>query len=773
MIFKQDEGWNTIREILYDIVNKIHVEGPVDMNDLETLAFVKRFFPENFKEIENQLILYMGLFYKAEQPQSMRELAYDIFKQIIFSQCNEFFSPIQYDEYLKIRNNDVFTFSAPTSSGKSHLFRYLLKYAEYDILIILPSRALIAEYLYSIKKIVGDEVLVLQFIENVNIINTYRRIFVVTPERAEEVFAQIDSFNIQLILFDEAQIIEEPIRGMRFDALVRKCAQLLPNAKKVFAHPFVNNPEAQLSRNQITGRTHSHVYMQQCVGKIFVLKEDSNFKVFSPFTLQNPLQINDLICETLQQNKTVLIYVSKVSLYSGQFIEDYSKYLDLCEEIQCIDGKNIIKELQDYLGGTFRGEDKSLLLSLMRKGVVIHHGSMPLKARLLVEKFVNRGYAHICFATSTLIQGINMPFDVVWIENFKFNGNEEQKTLELKNLIGRAGRSTNKKGCFDYGYVIINKKNIKTFVKRLHQEVLLNTMSKLDEQVENIDEDLQDVYEAIRDNAYDERLLITDSQKERLLSSDVFDDIRNVLDCLFVEGAIITGDEYYNISAQQRSNLKQSIANIYTKHLRRDMLEDAERAVLSASIPIILWRIQGKSFREIVALRKHFVTNKKEKDKYSRMYKRGVISAEEFKLYASSIRLKYTPIAGTLPNKKMRARGLFNDKFVYDILVYDTYDYIDKVINLSLSTPICAALMLYYESLNDVRALSLVNYIKYGTNDAREILLLRYGFSMDDFPWLLQCIDEIDEQRIKFNEYIITLTGSQYDSIARYVGDPN
>ena len=41
MIFKQDEGWNTIREILYDIVNKIHVEGPVDMNDLETLAFVK------------------------------------------------------------------------------------------------------------------------------------------------------------------------------------------------------------------------------------------------------------------------------------------------------------------------------------------------------------------------------------------------------------------------------------------------------------------------------------------------------------------------------------------------------------------------------------------------------------------------------------------------------------------------------------------------------------------------------------------------------------
>ena len=63
-----------------------------------------------------------------------------------------------------------------------------------------------------------------------------------------------------------------------------------------------------------------------------------------------------------------------------------------------------------------------MLLSLMQKGIVIHHGSMPLRARLLIEHFVNKGFARICFATSTLIQGINMPFDVVWIDNFKFRG---------------------------------------------------------------------------------------------------------------------------------------------------------------------------------------------------------------------------------------------------------------------------------------------------------------------------------------------------------------
>ena len=97
------------------------------------------------------------------------------------------------------------------------------------------------------------------------------------------------------------------------------------------------------------------------------------------------------------------------------------------------------------------------------------------------------------------------------------------------------------------------------------------------------------------------------------------------------------------------------------------------------------------------------------------------------------------------------------------------YDYLDKVVSLSLTTPICAALLLYYDNTGDNRAQILANYIKYGTNDAKEIMLLRYGFSMDDFTWLKKCVSEINEEGITFNEYIITLTGSQYDSIARYV----
>ena len=85
----------------------------------------------------------------------------------------------------------------------------------------------------------------------------------------------------------------------------------------------------------------------------------------------------------------------------------------------------------------------------------------------MIEEFVAGGFAKICFATSTLIQGINMPFDVVWIDNFVFNGSEDKKRLDLKNLIGRAGRTTNNSNVFDYGYVVISESHKNTFCNRL------------------------------------------------------------------------------------------------------------------------------------------------------------------------------------------------------------------------------------------------------------------------------------------------------------------
>ena len=249
----------------------------------------------------------------------------------------------------------------------------------------------------------------------------------------------------------------------------------------------------------------------------------------------------------------------------------------------------------------------------MKRGIVIHHGSIPLKARLIIEEFVNGHHAKICFSTSTLIQGINMPFDIVWINNFSFTGNEDQKTLNLKNLIGRAGRTTIEDDFFDYGYVIVEKKNKRLFIDRLNKESSLSITSNLDNQTDPNNEDFIDIVDAIKNDTFNAELQLTESQIERISNANLDSEIAFILDNFLNKHLEpLTVKEYYRLEIPQRKKIKLSFENIYKAHLRRSDLADGEKNVLSTSIPILLWQIQGKSFAEIISLRYAFLSEKEQ-----------------------------------------------------------------------------------------------------------------------------------------------------------------
>ena len=121
----------------------------------------------------------------------------------------------------------------------------------------------------------------MQFIEIVNIKHSNRRIYVITPERGNDLFANAGFLNVELFLFDESQLSEEEIRGMRFDALVRRISKYFPNATKVFAHPFVDNPQAQLIKHGFEQHTAFENYNQSVVGKIYsYIDKNNNFFLF-------------------------------------------------------------------------------------------------------------------------------------------------------------------------------------------------------------------------------------------------------------------------------------------------------------------------------------------------------------------------------------------------------------------------------------------------------------------------------------------------------------
>lgn len=761
-----------IREILDRSIREFHEHGPVDLGVLEKLSLIKIHHPEVFAEYESKILSVMGLFYKLEKPKSLLESIYQNLGDTIEDKFGKPFTPMQASAFKSISTRRFYSFSAPTSTGKSHLFRDLISEEERDIVIVVPSRALIAEFYSSVIGLVSKEVLVLQFVENINQHHTARRIFIITPERGVELFKYVDVFDVGLFLFDEAQISEEPIRGISFDAFVRRTEKAFPDAKKVFAHPFIANPEAQLLKHNFVENSDSKNFKQSNVGKVYLSRnEDGTLAYFSPnFETDTAECALDVLSQTLINGGTALIYISKSKIFKGGHIEGFGQYIELCPFITDKNALAIIELLKKYIGASEGQLGKhSSFLTLMERGVVVHHGSMPLKARLLIEQFVRDGHAKICFATATLVQGINMPFDCVWIDNF-----HNMRDLTLKNLIGRAGRTTSRKGHFDYGYTIINRENVATFTARVSSPTELKPDSKLDEDSKNIPEDFSDLVTAIKTDTFNDDLHLTDTQVQRLADSNLKSDIRFILSKLIEGDKAIGGNQYYEIKPSDRTKIKEKLKKVYISHLRRTSLTKAEQTILSTSIPLLLWRVQGKSFSETLSLRHSYLTHRDERRVLRRKLTEKSITQEEFNIELDKLKIKGTYRAESIPNIDVRAVLLFGRStsvrdFDYDLLVYDTYDYLDKVISLSLADPLCAALTIYYEQTADDRAKVFKNFIRYGTNDEVEIWLLKYGFDPEDSEWISKYVHHIDENGIIFVDDLSDLDDVQRATLERYM----
>ncbi len=338
-----------LEESVNHILEFIHKEGPVRPEDFEFLSYIKKFYPSEFGKYEGRLIYLMGLFFKVEEPESLLELVYSTFAKDIFNRTGLNLTPVQATIYDEILRRRYYSFSAPTSTGKSYVFREIIKSYDKDIIIVVPSRALIAEYIMAINNSIGDDksILIMQFVENVNIAHTERRIYVITPERGADLFRMADELNIGLILLDEAQISEELIRGMTFDSFVKRINKKLPNITKVFTHPFVENPEAQLQKHDFNLNATALKFDQHSVGKIFLSYKGGSFKYFSPY--MNPKRVEtianydgDIVSDLLNDGCSILIYISKSKIYKREHTERYRRYVELCDPISNQNARKIM-----------------------------------------------------------------------------------------------------------------------------------------------------------------------------------------------------------------------------------------------------------------------------------------------------------------------------------------------------------------------------------------------------------------------------------------------
>lgn len=103
----------------------------------------------------------------------------------------------------------------------------------------------------------------------------------------------------------------------------------------------------------------------------------------------------------------------------------------------------------DYCGAD------SYEVSLLDRGIASNHGQMPQRLRRLMVDLIDRRICPITVATATLTEGVNLPFDLIFVTVLKrrsFNPVTKQQDIsplsisEFNNLVGRAGRPGATKG---------------------------------------------------------------------------------------------------------------------------------------------------------------------------------------------------------------------------------------------------------------------------------------------------------------------------------------
>lgn len=189
------------------LLEKLHLDGPVNSSILEDVSLYKEFHPYEFSLVEEQIISAMGLFYKIKNPESLYSLIMATVGNYHATQYGAALTPVQANVRKALDENQFVSISAPTSAGKSYSVRDFIAKQTGDAVVVVPSRALIAEYISSIKEIfIGSKnVMISSFVDSVFKKRDLRHIFILTPERARELFTNPHQLNISLFFFDEAK----------------------------------------------------------------------------------------------------------------------------------------------------------------------------------------------------------------------------------------------------------------------------------------------------------------------------------------------------------------------------------------------------------------------------------------------------------------------------------------------------------------------------------------------------------------------------------------
>ncbi|OAQ39556.1 hypothetical protein A5893_08145 [Pedobacter psychrophilus] len=359
-----------------------------------------------------------------------------------------------------IKSYDKIVISAPTSSGKSFIVKKAIKEKilnndEYFILYVVPTRALINQVSEELRQEINDNDVDIKtvYIHDETGLN-FKKIFILTPERCLSLLKERreHEFKIDLIFIDEIQNVEDTQgRGTLFEFVFQELIKLFSEAIIIAAGPNIENPN-KLYENIFNIKSNSSETMVSPVFQIktivtvlhdkkirFTLIKNSESS--QSFEIETSIDLKQIFLKSTGNGLRELINICGADesniIYSpkGNWAENWAlKYIEPLQDVQIhSEVKDIVEFLEDEVHPFYN------LAICLNKGVAFHHGNLPDLVRKEIEDCFLEGKIKILFCTSTLLQGVNLPANNIFIVSPK-KRTFPLSSFDFGNLIGRAGR---------------------------------------------------------------------------------------------------------------------------------------------------------------------------------------------------------------------------------------------------------------------------------------------------------------------------------------------
>lgn len=358
---------------------------------------------------------------------------------------------------------EYFSYSGPTSMGKSYIMRmfikqHILEGKRENFAIVVPTKALINEvykkvtedltdnlkkYNYHLVTAAGDAALKSEDSDR-------NYILVMTPERLLYLLISEPDIKVNYLFIDEAHKLSGvDKRSAFYYEFVQMLSEMDRETKIIFASPNVPNPEiylkliSEVNMDTLVDYKLASSFSPVSQEKFIINLDNKEVSVYNDHA-KEAIPITSIALEDADLTDVLCRFEKDENGREVQFIVYFSstrKTVEAARDFAAnrIDKENCdeLKQLADDIKREVHGE--YYLVDLIRKGVAYHIGYLPAALRQRIEKLFKDGIITALFCTSTLIEGVNLPADNLFVTDFR-NGSSHMKPVDFRNLIGRVGR---------------------------------------------------------------------------------------------------------------------------------------------------------------------------------------------------------------------------------------------------------------------------------------------------------------------------------------------